>query len=99
MKRLIIVPLIIIVSLVGSLAIFYNGRYIPPRTPPPSVGEKASPAYVSSSAFIDTPTKRSGVLLIDESHFNSFSEQEISILLSRVTARGYEIRTVGSLST
>ncbi|MEK9150414.1 MAG: hypothetical protein AAB267_10275, partial [Candidatus Desantisbacteria bacterium] len=99
MKRLIIIPIIIIVSLVGSLSIFYNGRYVPPRTPPPSVGEKATPAYVSSPAFIDAPTKQSGVLLIDESHFNSFSEQEIAILLSRVTARGYEIQTMGSLST
>ena len=97
-KRLIIVPIVVIVSLVGSLSFFYSGRYVPPKTPPPSAAGKVPQAYVSS-AFVDSPGKQTGTLVIDESHFNSFSEQEIAILLSRVTARGYEIKTIGSLST
>lgn len=98
-RRLILVPVLAAAFVLGSLATYYTGgRYIPPNTPLPDVKEMAPPVY-PSPAFTDVPQKRRGTLLVDEAHFNNFGEQEISILLSRVAARGYRIEFVGSLST
>lgn len=97
-KRLVIVPVLAAAIVFGGMTAVGVGRYKPPQTPPPAVERIPSPSYALSS-FTDTPQKRRGTLLVDATHFNIYGEQEISILLSRVAARGFEVQSIGSLST
>ncbi|MBI4287403.1 MAG: hypothetical protein HY671_03105 [Chloroflexi bacterium] len=96
-KRLLIVPVVAAIVVVGGMATFGFGRYVPPNLPPPAPEKIPPPAYVLST-FTDIPQTRRGTLLVDEAHFNIYGEQEIAILLSRVAARGFGIQFVGDLN-
>lgn len=96
-KRLLILPLAALVFVLGSIAVFYSGWYVAPQTPLPAVENLTLPSY-SSPPFLETPERRRGTLLVDMLHFNSIGEQELNVLLSRVSARGYTIQLLGSRS-
>lgn len=86
-----------IVGLIGSFLLFYGGKYEAPSKP--LLGDQSVlPATFPAQPFSDTPQKRKGTLLVDMTHFNNFSDQELNILLSRVSARGYVIKLLGNVN-
>lgn len=94
--RVFLVVISAIVSLTGSFFLFYGGRYTPPAL---SLLKQDSvlPAPFPIQPFTDSPVKRKGTLVVDMTHFNNYSDQEISILLSRVSSRGFIIKLLGNV--
>lgn len=86
-----------LVSLLASFLLFYGGRYVPPSLPFPSE-EAVAPAPFPVQPFAESPQKSKGTLLVDMTHFNNFTEQELNILLSRVSSRGFIIQLLGSVN-
>ncbi len=94
--RVSLILIFAIVSLVGSFFLFYGGKYVPPDLPLP--GEDAvRPAQFPVQPFTDSPQKNKGTLVVDMTHFNNFTEQELNILISRISARGFLIQLLGNV--
>ena len=73
---------------------YYRGSYEPP--PEVEVPLTALEAPTSSfRGFEETATLRKGLLVLDAAHRNDFSEEEMTTLLSRVAARGYDMELLG----
>lgn len=63
-------------------------RAEPPQYDPSNVAPVPTPA---ASEFVDNPEPGKGLVLLDESHQNQFTLDEISYLDGRLAARGYEL--------
>ena len=89
---------------IGALLFFYRGGYDGGYDPPPQVQlfpHEIQRAPASPGSFVDRPSRkaRSGVLLVDAVHRNSFEPEEVVSLLTRIDARGYQINFLGNFST
>ena len=85
-----LLPASAIVFFVAATLYYYDGLYNPP--PDATVrAEDIELATYASSVFNESPVIRQGVLLVDNSHRNRFSEEELNTLLSRVADRGYSV--------
>lgn len=90
MRTIRFVVLIITIVFLAQLLIFYRGVYIPPPTTSPdylAINVNTSFPIEINDSFI----KGSGTVLIDLSHSNNFTPDEINYLLSQIIARGYNI--------
>ena len=77
---------------------FYrDGGYSRPATAPIAFERIAAPSSTFST-FSEVPPLRRGTMLVDGIHGNDFSKGEISILLSRVAERGYDVEVMGETS-
>ena len=95
--RLLLIPLAALVFFVAAYSFFYRDYYDPPpavNIPYERIGLPAS----QIRDFTEVPTIREGLFLLDGAHGNRFSKEEISVLLSRVADRGYDIEFIGSES-
>ena len=92
--RLLLVPLAALAFFLGAYFFFHRGDYDPPPTVDLALEGIAVPAS-SYSTFTEVPSIRRGTLLVDGVHGNDFTKGEISVLLSRVADRGYDIEFVG----
>lgn len=95
--RVSLVLIFTFVSLVGSFFLFYGGRYVPPSLPLPGEGAVVAAPF-PAQPFTETPQKRKGTLVVDMTHFNNFTDQELNVLLSRVSARGFIIQLLGNVN-
>ena len=82
-------------TFLGAYFYFYRDGYDPPATAEVPFDQITAPSS-SFGDFADVPPARSGMLLVDGAHRNSFTTGEIGALLSRVSDRGYEIEFVGA---
>ena len=77
---------------------FYTlGSY---NAPPPTVfplDQIKSPSAAALTQFDESPSIQKGVLLMDGIHGNDFTKTEMSPLISRVKARGYEVEFMGTV--
>jgi len=56
-----------------------------------------SPSAAALTQFDESPSIQKGVLLMDGIHGNDFTKTEMSPLISRVKARGYEVEFMGTV--
>ena len=105
MWKLLIFPVCAIafflVTFLSSYQFFYRGGYSPPVAPEIYFEEiMAIPApaedFTDQPVFSANPlgSTNRGTLLVDTGHRNAFSTREISTLLNRVHARGYDVEYV-----
>ena len=76
----------------GAVLFFYRGTY----DPPPTVAQaRASELTIQTQPARGlegrTAPGRKGVVLVDNAHANSFDEDDMSVLLSRVVERGHRV--------
>ncbi|MCH8206418.1 MAG: hypothetical protein IH956_05380 [Chloroflexi bacterium] len=82
---------------VGAYFTFYRGGY----DPPPEVRLPLDRINVPSSSFkgfVDEPSIKEGLFVVDAAHRNSYSAGELSTLLARVVDRGYSVEFMGDLN-
>ena len=93
--RLLLLPLFALAFFLTAYFYFgYPGNYEPPDTPRVAIKGLLAPSS-TLSAFSESPSLRRGTLVVDGLHGNNFDKKELSVLLSRVAARGYEVDIVG----
>ena len=93
-------PIFAVATFAAGYFFFYQGSY----DPPPSVNipfeQITSPAVAPVAATASSVTQvQEGLVLVDDLHLNSFTESEISTLISMVANRGYDIEVIESSST
>ena len=87
--------------LLSALAVFFSLRYFyfSGSYGAPEVAkiayESITPPSSSFSTFTEVAPVRSGLLVVDGAHGNLFRMEEISVLLSRVADRGYDVDFIG----
>ena len=95
-----LLPIFAVATFAAGYFFFYQGSY----DPPPSVNipfeQITSPAVAPVAATASSVTQvQEGLVLVDDLHLNSFTESEISTLISMVANRGYDIEVIESSST
>ena len=85
-----LLPLSAAAFFVGASIYYSYGGY---RPPPANrvLGEQITSPASLARVFTETPVARDGLLLVDNTHRNRFSEDELNVLLARVADRGYDI--------
>ena len=95
-------PLLLVVAalafFVGAYFFFYRGDYDPPPQVQVPFEEISVPSSLLSPASAELPTEEDGLLVVDAAHRNNFTQGEVSVLLSRVAERGYDIKLAGQAS-
>jgi hypothetical protein len=79
---------------------FYFYTLVGYNAPPPTVfplDQIKSPSAAALTQFDESPSIQKGVLLMDGIHGNDFTKTEMSPLISRVKARGYEVEFMGTI--
>ena len=107
MRRGLIFLLVFILLLLGPTAVRYLQHYQlggGDRVEPPSYDVAAVVESVptpAAAAFVDVPEMYGGLVLLDRSHDNAFTLDEIGYLDGRLAARGAELvaHTEGDLAT
>jgi len=96
---LVLLPLFAAATFGGVFFYFYQGSYDAPATVDIPYHEISSRS-AASGKVADSPgsQERQGLLLVDAQHVNSFGENEIISLSSKVASRGYDVEFVGDFS-
>ena len=95
-----LLPIFAVATFAAGYFFFYQGSY----DPPPSVNipfeQITSPAVAPVAATASSVTQvQEGLVLVDDLHLNSFTESEISTLISMVANRGYDVEVIDISST
>ena len=95
-----LLPIFAVATFAAGYFFFYQGSY----DPPPSVNipfeQITSPAVAPVAATASSVTQvQEGLVLVDGLHLNSFTESEISTLISMVANRGYDVEVIYISST
>ena len=95
-----LMPIFAVATFAAGYFFFYHGSY----DPPPSVNipfeQITSPAVAPVAATASSVTQvQEGLVLVDDLHLNSFTESEISTLISMVANRGYDVEVIDISST
>ena len=93
-------PIFAVATFAAGYFFFYQGSY----DPSPSVNipfeQITSPAVAPVAATASSVTQvQEGLVLVDDLHLNSFTESEISTLISMVANRGYDVEVIDISST
>jgi hypothetical protein len=73
----------------GRYLTYYGGSYTPP--PAPELEVKIAEKEQLPTGLLDVePIRGRGTLLVDQAHANNFSNDELNVLLDRLSARGYD---------
>ena len=91
-----LLPVCAAVAFVVAFFLFYRGSYDPPPTPDVAF-ERIDTATAPSRLSVGLPPgqSRSGLLLVDAQHVNSFTESELVNFAAQVTERGFDVEFVG----
>ncbi|MDP2953829.1 MAG: hypothetical protein Q8O76_11005, partial [Chloroflexota bacterium] len=95
MGRILILPVVALLFLIGALLFFYEARYVP-AIQVPSYEDIAFPTFTMGQ-FTDRVEQRRGTLLVDGAHRNQFEEPELGVFLARMAARGFSIDFWGTI--
>lgn len=90
MNRIKFITIVIILVILAQVLVFFRGIYIPQFKTPDflSIGVN----YSMPSEMEDSFTKGTGSVLIDLSHGNNFAANDLNLLISRIIARGYDVK-------
>ena len=80
----------------GAYFFFYRdlGGYTPPELADIAF-EQIAPLSSGHSTVAEVPLIQRGMFLVDGTHGNDFTEEEIATLVSRVAGRGYAVEVIG----
>ncbi len=87
--KIILALLLFLLPIAGRAAFFYRGRYVTPPAPQPDL-QNIEIAMPAMGEFVDYYEEGQGTVLFDLAHENNYTTEELSVLLSRLTARGYK---------
>ena len=91
-------PLLLLLSAVAVFLslryAYFSGSYDAPEFAKITF-ESINPPSSSFSTFTEVPPVRHGLMVVDGAHGNLFRMEEISVLLSRVADRGYDVDFTG----
>ena len=95
-----LLPVAAAATFAGVFFSFYQGGYDAPPSIDVPYEEITSPG-VPPVAAIDSGTAQNqeGLLVVDALHANSFSENEVAMLTSRVANSGYNVEFIGGFSS
>ena len=91
-----LLPAFAVAAFLVAFFVFYRGSYDPPPSPDlrfEQINTSSVPSRVSGS--LPPGQLRSGLLLVDAQHVNSFTESELVSFASRVADRGFDVEFVG----
>lgn len=88
--KIIVVPLIVGLFLLGQWLFYYPGAYQPPPSEPPPLADITVPSPLVTE-FDDTFERRRGALIVDVAHQNRFAADELYLPELRIASRGYEV--------
>ena len=94
--RLFIFPLFALGFFLGAYFFFY--RDVDGYTPPQLVDiafEDIAPLSSGHATVAEVPLIQQGIFLVDGTHGNDFSKEEIATLVSKVARRGYDVEVIG----
>ena len=92
-----LLPISAAATFAGVFLFFYRGSYEPPPAVDIPFEQITSPALATDAAIDSGAVQaRSGVLLVDTMHWNSFTPSELVALSSWVSNRGYRVETLGN---
>ncbi len=94
--RLYIFPLFALGFFLGAYFFFYRdvGGYSPPELADIAFDEIV-PLSAGHSRVAEVPLIQRGMFLVDGTHGNDFTKEEITTLVSRVAGRGYAVEVIG----
>jgi hypothetical protein len=100
---LLLVPVVALLFFLGAFFFFYRGGYdAPPLVDIPFEQITRTTSISGQSTFADQPGMQlpgmelqRGTLLVDAAHSNSFDQEEVLTLFSRVADRGYDVEFAG----
>jgi len=88
--KIIVVPLIVGLFLLGQWLFYYPGAYEPPPSEPPDLSDIIVPSPAVTE-FEDTFERRQGTVVVDVAHQNRFAADELYLPELRIASRGYEV--------
>ena len=91
-----LLPVFAVAAFLVAFFVFYRGSYDPPPSPDlrfEQINTSSVPSRVSGS--LPPGQLRSGLLLVDAQHVNSFTESELVSFASMVADRGFDVEFVG----
>jgi hypothetical protein len=94
MRKLIFFLVVVLLFLAAQTIFFYQGKYQAPPTAPPRLDD----IYVTpppSGVFLEEYQRERGTVVIDRSHSNSFSVEELNVPLMRIMSRGFTVEYLG----
>jgi hypothetical protein len=89
----IIIPLVaFLIAFLGRTAYYYRGFYVPPNVP----ASEVEGVEILSEPQQSVPIIADGdsVVLVDNSHLNKFSDEEMTTLFGRITAAGGRVEII-----
>ena len=89
-------PLFALGFLLGAYFFFYRdtGGYTPPETVDIAF-EQLAALSAAHSSVAELRLIQRGMFLVDVTHGNDFTKEEIATLVSRVSGRGYDVEVIG----
>ena len=95
-----LLPIFAVATFAAGYFFFYQGSYDPPPSVHIPLEQITSPAVAPVAATASSVTQvQEGLVLVDGLHLNSFTESEISTLISMVANRGYDVEVIDTSST
>ncbi len=94
---LLLLPVFAVAYFLGAYFFYYRGGYDPPPTAAASFDDLALPVS-NQASFSEVPEVHRGTLVVDGAHRNIFRAKEISSFLSKITARGHNVKFIGEPS-
>ena len=95
-----LLPIFAVATFAAGHFFFYRGSYDPPPSVTIPFEQITSPAVAPVAATASSVTQvQEGLVLVDDLHLNSFTESEISTLISMVANRGYDVEVIDISST
>ena len=96
--RLLLLPLFALASFLAAFFYFgYPGGYDAPTVVQASPESMTAPVSALGELPLFPPTEE-GTFLVDGLHGNDFTKQELSVLVARVSDRGYQVEVAGETS-
>ena len=96
--RISLIPIAALAMFLGAYFYFYTDTYDPPPAPDIPLQNIRAPLSTFNS-YVEPPPIQSGLLVVDAAHRNDMTEGEISVLLSLVADRGYDVEFIGDIGS
>ena len=88
LRAAIVLIVLFVIPFAARLGFFYRGVYQPSPVPRPLISEIAVPPRTEKAEFVELATENKTAVVFDFAHNNNFKETELTVLLSRLAARG-----------
>ncbi len=87
-RTLIILLIVLSLPIIARIAFHYRGLYSPTPVARPAIADLNIPAPPQVVEFVDAFETTEAVIVFDMAHDNHFKEEELTVLLGRLAARG-----------